>query len=111
MGKYEQAFTIDVAAPPDQAYDALKAAIQAMDGGHMGAIDDSGRTLDFSTGVSLTSWGEELQATVLEGQSGGSRVEVRGKPKGTFLTTKWGEDVHAKTVEKRLRSELDTAMT
>lgn len=110
MGKYEQAFTIDVGAAPEQAFVAVQAAIRAMDGGHVGTVDEGTRTVDFSTGVTLTSWGEELQAAVLDGEAGSSRVEVRGKPKGTFLTTKWGEDVHAATIEKRLRSELDAAL-
>jgi hypothetical protein len=38
-------------------------------------------------------------------------MNMDGKPTGTFLTTKWGEDVHGRTVEKRLRSGMDEALS
>lgn len=110
MGKYSQAFSFEVAAPPETAFAALRRAVEGMDGASFGTSDDVARSLEFSTGVTLTSWGEQMRATVAE-SSGGSTVQVDGKPTGTFLTTKWGEDVHGRTVEKRLRSGMDEALS
>jgi hypothetical protein len=67
-------------------------------------------TARFSSGVSLTSWGEHMIATVASASSGGTRITVRGRPKGPFLTTGWGEDVHAREVEKDLRASIDDAL-
>ena len=106
MGKYAQAFSFEVAAPPDVAFAALRRAVDTMDGASFGAADDGARSLEFTTGVTLTSWGEQMRATVTE-SPGGSQVQVDGKPKGTFLTTRWGEDVHARTIERRLRSGMN----
>lgn len=109
MAKYTQAFAFDVPAPADQALAAVKRAVEEMDGGHLGSVDEGARTVIFSTGISTTSWGEELQAVVHEASTG-SRVEVQGKPKGTFLTTKWGEEIHANRIEKKLREGIDAAL-
>jgi len=72
--------------------------------------DEDNLTARFSTGVSLTSWGENMLARVEPGSAGGARVVVRGRAKGSFLTTKWGEDVHANAVEKDLRTSIDDAL-
>jgi hypothetical protein len=40
----------------------------------------------------------------------GTRVTVRGRPRGSFLTTSWGEDLHAAEVEKDLRRSIDDAL-
>lgn len=110
MGKYSQAFSFDVAAPPDAAFAALRRAVDAMDGASFGTADDSARSLEFTTGVTLTSWGEQMRATVTESPAG-STIRVDGKPTGTFLTTKWGEDAHGRTIEKRLRSGMDEVLS
>ncbi len=109
MGKYSQAFSLEVTAPPDVAFAALRRAVDEMDGASFGISDDAARSIEFRTGVTLTSWGEQMRATVTESQ-GGSTVQVDGKPTGTFLTTKWGEDVHGRTIEKRIRSGMDDAL-
>lgn len=49
-------------------------------------------------------------ATVADAAAGGARVTVRGRAKGSFLTTKWGEDLHANGVEKDLRTAVDDAL-
>lgn len=51
-----------------------------------------------------------MLATVDPGSDGGARVTVRGRAKGSFLTTKWGEDLHARAVEKDLRTAIDDAL-
>lgn len=81
-----------------------------MDGARLGAVHHDGGELEFETATTLTSWGEFLKAAVEPAAEAGTQVQVRGKPKGTFLTTRLGERVHAITIEHRLdkgiRAEL-----
>ena len=72
--------------------------------------DDTRRTARFEFGVSLTSWGESLLAEVTPNAAGGAALTVHGRPKGSFLTTRWGEDVHAEGVEKQVRIAVEDAL-
>ena len=92
---------------PKETWPALQRALATMD---LKDADSDRMTARFSTGVTLTSWGEHMIATVAPGSSGGTRVTVRGRPKGSFLTTSWGEDVHATQVERDLRASIDDAL-
>lgn len=104
----EELFTIDYPArSADEVFAALTRALATMD---LRDRDEASRTATFSTGVSLTSWGEHMLATVGEQSGGGARLTVRGRPKGSFLTTKSGEELHAKGVEKDLRTAVDDAL-
>ena len=92
---------------PDDLWVALKRALATWD---LRAVDEDERSARFSTGVSLTSWGQHLFATVSD-SDGGSVLSVRGRPKGTLLSTKTGEDRHARKVEKELVDSLDRVLT
>lgn len=108
MPDEEELFTIDYPArDADEVWPALQRALATMD---LQDPDDAERTARFSTGVSLTSWGEHMIARVTEVPAGGARITVRGRAKGSFLTTKWGEDVHAREVEKDLTASVDDAL-
>jgi len=107
MPDEQELFTIDYPARDvDAVWNALKRALATMD---LRDADDANQTARFTTGVSLTSWGENMIARVDEAATG-ARVTVRGRAKGSFLTTKWGEDVHATGVEKDLRASIDDAL-
>lgn len=110
MGKYGQAFALEFNTDADRLWSALKRAIDDMDGAKLGTVDEDSRELEFSTGVTLTSWGEELKAAVAPNPGGGAEIQVGGKPKGTFLTTKWGEEVHARTIEGRLKNGVEAQL-
>jgi hypothetical protein len=58
----------------------------------------------------MTSWGEHMLASVADLTGGGARITVRGRPKGSLFTTQWGEELHAKGVEKDLRTAVDDAL-
>ena len=96
-------FTEGFANSPDEVWTALKRALQTMD---IRDTDDTARRAAFTTGVSLTSWGEHMLAEVVP-DGDGATLKVRGRPKGSFLTTKWGEDAHASGVQKDLRSSIE----
>jgi len=107
MPDEQELFTIDYPARDvDAVWNALKRALATMD---LRDADDANQTARFTTGVSLTSWGENMIARVDEAATG-ARVTVRGRAKGSSLTTKWGEDVHATGVEKDLRASIDDAL-
>lgn len=116
MGKYTQTFALHYEADPNRVWAALQQAIENMDGAKLGAVNDAARELELETGVTSTSWGEFLQAAVKPGadaglgdrgaRPAGAQVQVRGKPKGTFLTTKWGEAVHANSIKRRLNKGI-----
>jgi hypothetical protein len=108
MPDEQELFVIDYPArQPQEVWMALKRALATMD---LQDPDDEAMTARFSTGVSLTSWGEHMLATVSGSADGGARITVRGRPKGSFLTTQLGEDLHAREVEKDLRRSIDDAL-
>lgn len=108
MSDEQELFVIDYPArQPDEVWPALRRALATMD---LRDADEAARTARFSTGVSLTSWGEHMIAAVSGSNGHGARVTVRGRPRGSFLTTSWGEDVHAAGVERDLRRAIDDAL-
>lgn len=108
MSEEHELFVIDYPArQPAEVWTALKRALATMD---LQDPDDHAMTARFSTGVSSTSWGEHMLAVVGRAQDTGARVTIRGRAKGSFLTTKLGEDLHARGVEKDLRTAIDDAL-
>jgi hypothetical protein len=108
MSDEQELFVIDYPArQPDEVWGALQRALATMD---IKETDDDQRVARFSTGITLTSWGEHMLASVTDSAGGGSRITVRGRPKGSFLTTQWGEDLHAGEIERDLRRSIDDAL-
>ncbi|CAN5247308.1 hypothetical protein BH20ACT9_BH20ACT9_02050 [soil metagenome] len=50
-------------------------------------------------------------AELTPGPAGGCEVTVRGRPKGSFLTTKVGERLHAREVRNDLDRAIRDALT
>lgn len=108
MSDEQELFVIEYPArQPDEVWSALQRALATMD---LKEADDGQMVARFSTGVTLTSWGEHMLAAVAGTDGGGARITVRGRPKGSFLTTGIGEDLHAREVEKDLRRSIDDAL-
>ena len=108
MSDEQELFVIDYPArQPDEVWSALQRALATMD---LKDADDGRMTARFSTGISLTRWGEHMLARVTGTGGNGTRVTVRGRPRGSFLTTSWGEDLHAAEVKKDLRRSSDDAL-
>lgn len=105
MADLRQFFIIEIDAEPEAAFDALRRGVGEMNGALLQGIDEERRIVQFKTGVTFTSWGELMEAAVVA-DGVRSRIEVRGKPLYTFLTTGWGESLHATTIEKRLREAI-----
>ena len=107
MLEEQELFVIDY--PARSAGDVWRALTRALATMDLQDSDDAAMTARFTSGVSMTSWGEHLLAGVAS-RGDGARVTVRGRPKGSFLTTGWGEDVHARGIEKELRQAVDDAL-
>ena len=96
-------FTRRFDADPDRLWAALKGTLATWD---LRDADDAAKAARFDTGVSWTSWGGHMLATVTP-DGDGARVTVRGRPKASLLTSKWGEDQHAGDVERGLVSGIE----
>jgi hemerythrin-like domain-containing protein len=62
----------------------------------------SGDRITFTTSFTLTSWGENMVAAVESDDRDGSILSVSGEPRVGALSTRWGEEVHAATIENQL---------
>jgi Hemerythrin HHE cation binding domain len=62
----------------------------------------SGDRITFTTSFTLTSWGENMVAAVESDERDGSVLAVSGEPRVGALSTRWGEEVHAATIESQL---------
>ena len=70
-------------------------------------LADSGDRIEFHTSVTLTSWGDKMVAAVKSGRQGRSVLVVNGEPRIGILSTSWGEEVHAATIEGHLDAALN----
>lgn len=109
MSDEMELFQLRYGKGPDEVWAALKSTMATFD---LREADDASRMARFSTGISTTSWGEHMVATVA-GEGDGAVIHVRGRPKGSFLTTRIGERIHAsgvrKDIERALRRDLGPA--
>jgi hypothetical protein len=96
-------FTRHLDADPDRVWAALRRTLATWD---LRDADDVTKTARFDAGMSWTSWGSHLLATVTP-DAGGARITVRGRPKSSLLTTKLGEDVAVREIEKTLMRGLE----
>jgi hemerythrin superfamily protein len=69
-------------------------------------LSEGGDRIEFRTSFTLTSWGDKMEATVEPGAEGKSVMVVRGEPRVGILSTPWGEEVHATTIETQLFGAL-----
>jgi len=97
---FSRRYEIDAAA----LWTALRRALATMD---LREADDATRTARFGSGVTWTSWGQHLLATVTEDPTGGATLTVRGRPKGSFLSSEWGERLHAQEIEGQITRAFD----
>jgi hypothetical protein len=101
--------TLHVGGDVDSVWPALVSAIDDADCVQLGAVDDTVRRVAFSTGMTLTSWGQDVTATVNAAPDGGVDIELRGDPTYLSGTTRFGERTHLATVARRLRRAISSA--
>jgi len=90
--------------------DFLQQAMAAMPMVVSYELADSGDQIDFTTSFTLTSWGENMVAAVASDGPEGSVLTVSGEPRVGLMSTPWGEELHAATIETQLFNTLDPSI-
>jgi len=100
-------FRRDYDIESEMLLDFLQQALTGMSTVTSCQLADSGDRIEFRTSFTLTSWGDKMSATVEPRADDRSAVIVRGEPRVGILSTPWGEELHATTIE----GHLDAALT
>src|SRR6478609_848077 len=100
-------FRRDYDVESEMLLDFVQQALPGMAAVTSARLADSGDRIEFRTSVTLTSWGDKMLATVEPRAGGRSAVIVSGEPRVGILSTAWGEELHAATIE----GQLDAALT
>jgi hypothetical protein len=95
---------------PEMLLDFLQQAMAGMPTITSYELADSGDGINFTTSFTWTSWGENMVATVDADGPNGSVVTVSGEPRVGALSTAWGEEIHAATIEGQLFAALDPSL-
>jgi len=95
---------------PEMLLDFLQQALAGMPTVPSYRLAGEGDRIDFATSFTLTSWGDNMVATVESGGPGGSVLTVRGEPRVGLMSTPWGEEMHATTIETQLFAALDPSI-
>lgn len=94
---------------PETLWEAMKRALTKVDGVTLEEADDIEHKASFKTGVTWTSWGQNMIATVEPLAEQKSRVAITGQIRHTFLSTNSGEELHEKGFVRNLTEALDHA--
>ena len=103
-------FSRQFSVPAPQVFDALQRALGTMPNITLQRVADTGSAVEFQTTLSLTSWGENMQATVEEVGDDAAVLRVSGRPRVGIMSTPWGEELHATQIEQQLFAGIDTAL-
>ena len=102
----ERLFSRGYDVAPEMLMDFLLQAMSALPTVTSYELADGGDQVAFKTSFTWTSWGENMVATVESDGSGASVLTVRGEPRVGALSTPWGEEIHAATIEGQLFAAL-----
>jgi hemerythrin-like domain-containing protein len=95
---------------PEMLLDFLQQALTAMPTVASSRLVDGGDRIEFTTSLTLTSWGNNMVAAVDPDERGGAVLRVSGEPRVGLMSTPWGEEMHAATIETQLFAALDPAI-
>jgi len=95
---------------PEMLLDFLQQAMAQLPSITSYELADSLDRINFTTSFTLTSWGENMVAAVESDGRDGSIVTVSGEPRVGMMSTPWGEEMHAATIESQLFSALDPSI-
>ena len=106
----EEILTRTFEVTPESLWSAVKEALETMPDVTLKRIEDEQRRAIFTTAITWTSWGENMVATVEPGQPTGSLLKITGQAHTSFLTTKWGEELHQHQFTKNLIQAVEHAL-
>jgi len=90
--------------------DFLQQAMAGMSSITSYELAESGDRINFTTSFTWTSWGEHMVAVVDSDGPDRSVLTVTGEPRVGLLSNRWGEEVHAATIEGQLFSALEPSI-
>jgi hemerythrin-like domain-containing protein len=95
---------------PEMLLDFLQQAMAGLPTVTSYQLADSGDRIQFTTSFTLTSWGENMVAAVDDDGNDWCVLTVSGEPRVGALSTPWGEEVHAATIESQLFAALEPSI-
>jgi hypothetical protein len=107
----QQVLMQDYQVPSDVLWTAVKRALTTVDGITLEQADDVQKTALFKTGVTWTSWGQNMIASVEPLGADAVRLHITGQIRNTFLSSNWGEELHEKGFVRGLTDALDRFLT
>ncbi len=102
----QQVLIEDYRVSPDKLWEAVKTILTRVDGVTFEQADDAQKKASFKTGVTSTSWGQNMVAIIEPLGSEEARLHITGQLRHTFLSSNWGESVHAKTFVRTFTQAL-----
>jgi hypothetical protein len=72
--------------------------------------DDAQKTATFKTGVTWTSWGQNMIARLQPLSADQVQLQINGQIRHTFLASDWGEKLHQKGFAKNLTAAIEDAI-
>jgi hypothetical protein len=106
MGQ-RQVLVKQYAVTPDRLWAALKQALITIDGITLERADDDQKTASFRTGMTATSWGQNMIAQLQAIGADQTQLQINGQIRHTFLSSNWGENLHQKGFSRNLTTALD----
>jgi hypothetical protein len=88
---------------PDQLWAAIKQVLVTIDGVTLDQADDAQHTAAFKTGVTWTSWGQNMMARLQPIGADQVQLQIRH----TFLASDWGEKIHQKGFARNLTAAIE----
>lgn len=96
--------------PAETLWAVLKRALTLLDGVTLKQTDDEQKVASFQTGMTSTSWGQNMIASLEPIGGGEVRLLIIGQIRHTFLSSNWGESLHNSGFARRLKNFLELAL-
>jgi hypothetical protein len=106
----DEIFAHSYDVPADVLWKAVKEALSKLEGATVKSLVDEARRAGFSTGMTWTSWGEDMVAHVEAVTATRSLLHVTGHPHTSILTTRWGEELHQHAFSNSLKDAVERAL-
>ncbi len=95
---------------PDRLWAAIKQVLITVDGVTLDQTNEAHHTAVFRTGVTWTSWGQNMIAQIQPIGADQAQLQINGQIRHTFLASDWGEKLHQKGVARSLTTAIEDAI-
>jgi hypothetical protein len=108
--RQRQVLVKQYAVAPDRLWAAIKQVLTTVDGVTLDQADDAQQTAAFKTGVTWTSWGQNMMARLQPIGADQVQLQINGQIRHTFLASDWGEKIHQKGFARNLTAAIEDAI-